>query len=147
MLNDQKATNPNAHGYHLDEQVGFILRRVTQRHLSIFGSEISELTPMQFAALAKLKEAGDLSQIALGRLTGMDAATIKGVVDRLAKRNLLQTEGDKQDRRRTVVALTDEGRVLFDSLVGNAFKISEETLAALSETEQAMFLHLLRKLV
>ena len=101
---------------------------------------------MQFATLAKLDEAGALSQNALGRLTAMDAATIKGVVDRLGKRGLVGTENDKTDRRRTIVSLTDKGRTLFKEFEANAKRVTAETLAPLSESEQAIFLHLLRKL-
>ncbi len=132
--------------YRLDDQVGFVLRRASQRHLSIFSRRIPEMTPMQFATLARLNEAGALSQNALGRLTAMDAATIKGVVDRLGKRGLVRTENDKTDRRRTIVSLTEEARALFARLEETAHMVTAETLAPLSESEQALFLHLLRKL-
>ena len=68
----------------LDDQVGFVLRQAQQRHTTIFAAEMIEgLTPTQWAALAKLREVGACSQNHLGRLTAMDAATIKGVIDRL----------------------------------------------------------------
>lgn len=137
---------PGATPYRLDDQVGHLLRRASQRHLSIYGRAISELTPMQFATLAKLTEAGALSQNALGRLTAMDGATIKGVVDRLKKHGLVQTENDKTDRRRTIVSLTDQGRGLLAGLTAAAQTVSDETLKPLTDSEQAMFLHLLRKL-
>ena len=50
--------------YVLDEQVGFVLRQAQQRHTTIFAAEmIEDLTPTQWAALAKLRELGDCSQI------------------------------------------------------------------------------------
>jgi len=75
------------HGrYVLDEQVGFLLRVAMQRHTSIFTSRMIEaLTQTQFAALSKLHEVGPCSQNHLGRLIYLDAATIKGVVDRLGR--------------------------------------------------------------
>lgn len=133
--------------YRLDDQVGHLLRRATQRHLSIYGQAINALTPMQFATLAKLTEAGALSQNALGRLTAMDGATIKGVVDRLKNHGMVQTENDKTDRRRTIVSLTQQGRDLLAELTGTALNVSDETLKPLTDSEQAIFLHLLRKLV
>ncbi len=132
--------------YRLDDQAGFLLRRALQRHMALFSRAIPDLTSMQFATLAKLAEAGALSQNALGRLTAMDAATIKGVVDRLGRRGLVQTESDRSDRRRTIVSLTGEGRTLFEALEERGCKVTAETLAPLSESEQAVFLHLLRKL-
>ena len=83
--------------YVLDEQVGFILRQVSQRHATLFLEHmIEELTPTQFAALAKLHERGPTSQNRLGRLTAMDAATIKGVIDRLILRGFTETQPDPQ---------------------------------------------------
>ena len=87
--------------YVLSEQVGFLLRVAMQRHTAIFMSRMIEgLTQTQFAALAKLLEAGPCSQNHLGRLIYLDAATIKGVVDRLLARGLVTTGHDPQDRRR-----------------------------------------------
>ncbi len=82
---------PTADGcYALDEQVGFLLRVAMQRHTAIFtGRMVEGLTQTQFAALAKLFEVGPCSQNYLGRLIYLDAATIKGVVDRLALRGFV----------------------------------------------------------
>src|SRR5258708_27561109 len=83
--------------YILDEQIGFILGQVGQRHATIFAKEIGiNLTPTQWAALAKLAETGPCSQNQLGRLTAMDVATIKGVIDRLTARGLTETSSDPE---------------------------------------------------
>src|SRR5450759_5459480 len=97
--------------YVLDDQVGFMLRVVLQRHTSIFTTRMIEgLTQTQFAALAKLAEVCPCSQNHLGRLMYLDAATIKGVVDRLGARGFITALNDPNDRRRRAVALTDRGR-------------------------------------
>jgi DNA-binding MarR family transcriptional regulator len=133
--------------YILEEQVGFILRQVTQRHTAIFAERIgTDLTPQQWAALAKLYDDGPCSQNRLGRLTAMDAATIKGVVDRLAARGLAMTTADPADNRRRLVALTEAGRRLYGQNMAAALAITEETLAPLDGQERAMLLRLLRRL-
>src|ERR1700691_5721563 len=97
--------------YVLEEQVGFILRQVWQRHATIFAREIGiNLTSAQWAALSKLTETGPCSQNQLGRLTAMDVATIKGVIDRLTARGLTETNSDPQDGRRLLVSLTRAGQ-------------------------------------
>src|SRR4030081_1968665 len=79
-----RSARPSRAAYVLEEQIGFILRQVWQRHAAIFAREIGiNLTPTQWAALAKLSETGPCSQNHLGRLTAMDIATIKGVIDPL----------------------------------------------------------------
>jgi DNA-binding MarR family transcriptional regulator len=134
-------------GYRLDEQVGFLLRRANQRHLAVFAEVIPEVTTTQLAALAKLAERGPLSQNQLGRATAMDAATIKGVVGRLARRRLVVTAPSAEDRRRLVVDLTSEGRALFEELWRRGLEASRRTLEPLSEAERERLLALLRRMI
>ena len=133
--------------YRLDDQVGFILRQAMQRHAAIFASGLGgDLTPTQWAALAKLHEAGPLSQNLLGRHTAMDAATIKGVVDRLIRRGLATAEPDAADGRRLVVTLTAAGDALVRRLTPNAEAITAETLSPLTSEEQRTLTALLLRL-
>lgn len=132
--------------YTLDDQVGYILRRVTQRHLAIFAEAIPDVTTTQFAVLARLTQLGPLSQNRLGRETSMDAATIKGVVDRLTKLGLTATQPDPADRRRLTVSLTDKGASLFANRAPVGLQISARTLAPLRPDEQATLLALLARL-
>ncbi|MGA0542352.1 MarR family winged helix-turn-helix transcriptional regulator [Neotabrizicola sp. VNH66] len=132
--------------YNLDEQVGYVLRRVTQRHLAIFAQNVPELTTTQFAVLARLAQLGPLSQNLLGRETSMDAATIKGVVDRLVRQGLVATAPDPEDRRRLTVRLTETGAALYGRRAATALAVTEATLAPLSPEEQATLLALLHRL-
>jgi MarR family transcriptional regulator, lower aerobic nicotinate degradation pathway regulator len=133
--------------YVLDEQIGFILRQVSQRHAVIFARDIGiDLTPTQWAALAKLQETGPCSQNQLGRLTAMDVATIKGVIDRLTARGLTETSPDPEDGRRLLVSLTRAGQQLAEKAAPNALAISRETLAPLEPKEREVLMELLNKL-
>ncbi len=152
-----KAARPKAAGatggrdkpplYVLEEQVGFLLRQANQRHTTIFAERmIEDLTPTQWAALAKLHERGPLSQNLLGRHTAMDAATIKGVVDRLTARGLAAGDPDPTDARRLRIALTKDGRAVARRAVANALAITEETLKPLSAAERKSLVRLLGKI-
>lgn len=133
--------------YILEDQIGFILRQVWQRHATIFAKEIGiNLTPTQWAALAKLTETGPCSQNQLGRLTAMDVATIKGVIDRLTARGLTETSPDPQDGRRLLVSLTRAGQAMAEKAAPHALAISKETLAPLDAKERETFVALLSKL-
>lgn len=136
----------DAANYRLDDQIGYVLRRVTQRHLAIFAAAIPEVTTTQFAVLARLAQVGPLSQNHLGRETAMDAATIKGVVDRLAKLGYVATSADPDDRRRLTVSLTAAGALLFTTRAGTALQVSHDTLEALTAGERATLLQLLSRL-
>ncbi len=136
-----------ADSYVLEDQIGFILRRVNQRHTSIFADHIGEaLTTTQFATLVKLSEMGSCTQNRLGRNTAMDAATIKGVVDRLIRRGLASTWPDPRDRRRMLVSLTDRGLKVVTDTLPRAMEITERTLEPLNEEDRKTFIRLLEKL-
>lgn len=132
--------------YLLDRQVGFLLRRATQRHLAIFAAAIPGLTPTQFAALAQLSASGPTSQNALGRATAMDAATIKGVIDRLRTKGYVAVAASDGDRRRVLLSLTDAGRAAFDGLLPLARSITSDTLAPLTESEQKTLVSFLTRI-
>jgi DNA-binding MarR family transcriptional regulator len=161
LARNLRAPADAAEPYRLDEQIGFVLRRATQRHLALFAAGMGskptgngaghdgdaiELTPMQWAALARLYETGPRAQNALGRATAMDGATIKGVVDRLESRGLVAGSADPADGRRRTIALTDEGRELVARAAPVAAAITRDTLAPLTAAERTTLLALLKKL-
>ena len=138
-----KPTKP----YILEDQIGHVLRKVSQRHTSIFSSVMpTELTPTRFAAMAKLWELGPLSQNELGRLTAMDIATIKGVVDRLRVRNLVESERDPNDARRQLIKLTSKGEEVIKKAIPDALEVTRLTVDALTQAETKQLLKLLLKL-
>ena len=134
--------------YVLERQVGHLLRRAHQRHAAIFQEMIgdSQLTPLQFAALVKLRDLGEVSQNQLGRLIAMDAATMQGVIKRLLARGLIARRRDPDDRRRLILSLTADSRKLVDSAVAAGRKITRRTLEPLSESEQRVFMDYLARL-
>jgi DNA-binding MarR family transcriptional regulator len=138
---------PGQGRYVLDDQVGFLMRVAMQRHTSIFTARMIEgLTQTQFAALAKLYEVGPCSQNHLGRLIYLDAATIKGVVDRLSGRGFVTALADPNDRRRRAVALTERGRQMTEAAMLAAAEITAATLTPLTAEEQRLVARLLKKL-
>lgn len=133
--------------YRLEEQVGYYLRRAGQRHAAIFAGHMAdELTLTQWAALVKLAELRTVSQNLLGRETAMDAATIKGVVDRLLKRGFVATSPDPADGRRMLVSITEQGLAAVSQGLEAANVISAETLKPLDCAERRVLIDLLRRI-
>jgi DNA-binding MarR family transcriptional regulator len=135
-------------GYVLEDQVGFVLRRAHQHATEIFNAVMDgfDLTPTQFAALTKLHDLGPTSQNQLGRLTGMDPATMFGVAGRLAKRSLVRQSVDPDDARLVILRLTDEGHALVESMKSRGAEVSKRTLAPLTREEGDTLCRLLRKI-
>ena len=86
------AQAPVSRPYRIEEQVGYLLRRAHQRASAIFQVTIGDpnITPTQYSSLVKLHEYTELWQNHLGRLVGMDKATMQGVVRRLKERRLVE---------------------------------------------------------
>lgn len=133
-------------GYKLDDQIGFKLRVANQKHLEIFTAAMADLTPRQFAVMAKLLEQGPLSQNHLGRQVAMDAATTKGVVERLLRKGYVNSSPSGNDRRRLEISLTAEGTAATREATAVAKDISARTSRNLTERELQRLLALLDKL-
>ena len=144
MANDQTTVKAD---YELDQQVGYLLRLASQRHATIFQKHAVEgLTPTQFSTLIRIAEHGEVSQNQLGRLAAMDVATIKGVVDRLKAKKLVQSRADASDKRRSIISLTRTGQNLTKTLHKIGTEISAETLAPLNENDRKTLLRILAQI-
>jgi DNA-binding MarR family transcriptional regulator len=134
--------------YRLEDQVGFLVRKVHQRATVVFNEVMGsfEVTPTQFAALAKLHDVAPVSQNELGRLTAMDPATIWGVVSRLIKRGWIRQSAHPDDARLVMLDLTDDGRGAVAAMKAVASDVSQRTLAPLRPDEAAALVDLLRRL-
>ncbi|MPZ51748.1 MAG: MarR family transcriptional regulator [Acidimicrobiia bacterium] len=131
----------------LDNQIGFLLRRAYQRHASLFNRFMPDgLTPTQSSALIRLLEHGPISQNRLGRQIALDAATIKGVVDRLNARGLVAVESDEEDHRRVAITLTEEGRRFTTGYLRKVEELAEATLKPLDVDERDAFLSALHRI-
>ena len=105
------------------------------------------ITPTQYSSMVKLHEYTELSQNHLGRLVGMDKATMQGVVRRLKERRLVDSRPHPGDARRTLLSLTTDGQRMITKLLVNGPAVSRETLKPLNNQEQRQLLELLSKIV
>jgi len=138
----------SADHYIFSEQVGYLLRRAYQRHLAIFqaNSYDVQLTAVQFSTLCALKDSGPQSQSELIKLTSIDQATIRGIIDRLRGRGLISFSKDQADARKVIVSITETGLDLLERMVPRAQEITELTIKRLNPAERLALYHTLRLL-
>ena len=134
--------------YCLDASAGHLLRLAHQRYQSIFQDRATGLglTGPQFATLLRLSQLGRATQNHLGRLAGMDSATIQGVVRRLIDRGFMRTAGDPLDRRLRVLTITEEGEAVVREGQQAGIEANDALMATLSERERVQLISLLRRL-
>ena len=86
--------------------------------------------------LKQLEKALDLSQ-----------SVTAGIVVRLEQKNLLESFGDISDKRIKIVKITPRGEELCYNAMNRLKTAEEEALSGLTETENAIFISLLKKAI
>lgn len=145
----QASAPPDTTPYDVTEQIGHLLRKAYQRHTAIFQQQACDpqLTSVQFVTLCALRDHGPSSQAELIKATAVDQATIRGIVERLKARELIQLSPDPDDRRKVIVELTGSGAALLDAMIPCALRISELSMGSLNAGERVAILFLLRKMI
>lgn len=148
LAEQTEAKTTFADDYHLEDQIGYIIRKGHQRASEIFFEIMSqfEISPMQFSTLIKLHDFKETSQNRLGRLVDMDPATTLGVVSRLKKQGLIKQRQDPTDGRRLLLSLTDKGEKKALAMRAVASEVSRATLKPLTAAEGKTLARLLRKI-
>ncbi len=121
-----------------DEHIGFALRLAYQRATANLSDAIGEsgITPMQFQTLRRLVQRGEMTQNELGRSVGMPPANIHRTVRQLLAADLVAVTSTPQDRRLTVVGLTDHGERGLRQVQPDADAANALTLSVLTRFEQ-----------
>jgi DNA-binding MarR family transcriptional regulator len=142
------AGEPADKAYILEDQIGFLIRRAHQRASAIFEQVMDglDVTPVQYAALAKLHDLGATSQNQLGRMVGIDPATMFGVAGRLSKRGLVSPSVDPNDARLVLLELTQPGRETIEAMKARGPEVSARTLEPLTPAEAETLLALLGRI-
>jgi DNA-binding MarR family transcriptional regulator len=131
----------------LQNYVGHLIRRAEQVHTALWFRHVSrDITSQQFAVLNALRQEPGIDQRTLAHLTSLDRSTVNQMVRRLIGQGYVSQVRDEEDRRRTLLDLTDEGAALLDSLIPPAERINEQLLMSLSESERALAGDILRKI-
>ena len=99
--------------------------------------------------LATLRRSGPPFRLRPTDLTAETMLTSSGTtkrLDRLEHAGLIGREPDPQDRRGTLIRLTDAGRELIDAVTDDHLDNEREILGGLSDADQRRLADLLRKL-
>jgi DNA-binding MarR family transcriptional regulator len=134
--------------YRVTEQVGHLMRKAYQRHLAIFQENASDpnLTSVQFVTLCALRDNGPSSQADLVRITAVDQATIRGIIERLKARHLIKISKDRLDGRKVIMTLLPAGEAVLKEMVPKAKLITQLTVECLNPAERVALMYLLRRL-
>lgn len=104
----------------------------------------------EFDLLAVLRRCGPpfkSSASALCAHSLLSSGAMTNRIDRLEKKQLVARESNPDDRRGVLVALTDKGKQLIDTLIEQRFSTADKFISAISDDEKKELEKLLRKLL
>lgn len=109
-------------------------RALRHHHISRAGRE----------ALAVLEGAGQpLSPTTLAQRLIVTTASVTSLLDTLERRGLVERRPDPADRRRLLVAITDDGLALVDQFLPEVVALQTAVMARLSEPQRRQLVKLL----
>ena len=116
-------------------------RRVTKGMAREFG-----LTGPQLTVIKLLEELGDLSLSSLSARIKARNSTVTGIVDRMEREDLVVREQSQEDRRVTLIRLTDRGRALADRIEVEPMAIFRRALESLAPDDLETLFRILEQL-
>lgn len=136
----------------LSTKLFFNLLRMGNRLSKDFEGAIRQRADLSFAGyqlMFTLKAVGELNSNELARLAGASTASMSSLLNTMERKGLVKRTADTVDRRRTIIALTEKGDSMFESLyLGNRDRelawsegLTRKEAATLSRLVEKLLLH------
>lgn len=127
--------------YRLSVATNLVSDVIASSYRQLFGLSIPE-----WRLVAVLAEEPELNQQAISEITKMDKLTVSRAAASLMKRSLVIREISAIDRRSKLLALTPDGRRLYESVVPKALELERAIFADFSAAEKAHLEKTLRRI-
>ena len=110
-------------------------RLLKQHYLRAFREEGIDISTEQWVLLDRLFSEGDASQTELANGTYKDAPTVSRIIDKLARKKLVERKRYPNDRRRYLVSITTTGRQVHDRISPYVQNLRQQTWEGLDEED------------
>lgn len=114
---------------------------IATAYQALFGLRIPE-----WRLVAVLAEGGEMTQLAIGRVTRMDKVTVSRAAIALVERGLAKRSPNADDQRSHHLSLTPAGQRLYDEVAPMALAIDRQIFAEFSGEELATLRTMLERL-
>ncbi len=131
------------------EPIGLLVALVRRRIRQVTSALVREhgLSPQQFWTMVAIARGGEMSLRELAERRRMDEPTACRVVDTLVRRRLVRSRPDREDRRRSRLALTPSGEAKAGELLPIAARIAAAVEGGLSEVQRAAVVAGLKRVI
>jgi DNA-binding MarR family transcriptional regulator len=129
----------------LANHVGFHLRLAQLAVFEHFGRQLGEIdvTPAIFSVLEVLQKNDGITQSRLAAAVSLDRSSVVPLLDKLAKRGLVERQASTTDRRHNHLHLTAAGRKLLAEAARRAARHEKAVCEPLTVAEKKLLLELL----
>jgi DNA-binding MarR family transcriptional regulator len=129
----------------IEQQLTVLLRRVQRIHISTSSGEI-DLDRSAYGLMCRLADEGPQRLGALATAFGLDPSTITRQVQALEKSGLAARSVDPEDRRASILDLTEEGRTVLERTRSYRRSRLEQALADWPDEDREQLGRLLEQL-
>jgi DNA-binding MarR family transcriptional regulator len=132
-----------------EEDVLKALRKIT-RAIDLHSKQLAGvfgLTGPQLVCLRTINKRGSITPSELALQVSLSQATVTGIVDRLAARQLVKRKRNEEDRRLVTVSISEAGKALVNSAPSPLQEKFAQKLKELSTEERAIISLVLNKIV
>ncbi len=126
-------------------QLAALTQSIMRSVASLFEDRYGISLP-EWKVLAIIRENPCLSAVSVACLAQMDTVAVSRAVTKLLDRGLVFREVDSEDRRCSVLHVSEEGRDMHDQIAPLASELEANLLEELSEEEQSVFAKAIRVL-
>jgi DNA-binding MarR family transcriptional regulator len=128
---------------------GYLLRRLHQIHYALFFEECAgyHITPVQYGLLTTLSVNPNLDQNSLARELGIDRTNVADVLNRLARRGLVERRRSAKDARMVLARLTRAGDRLTRKMYRPMQRAQKRLLSPLLPQERTALMITLIRLI
>jgi DNA-binding MarR family transcriptional regulator len=126
-------------------QLATLTQSIMRSVASLFEERYGISLP-EWKVLAIIRENPNMSAVSVACLAQMDTVAVSRAVTKLLDRGLVFREIDSEDRRCSVLHVTEEGREMHDQIAPLATELEANLLEGLSDDEQRVFAKAIRVL-
>jgi DNA-binding MarR family transcriptional regulator len=112
------------------------MKRTIFRHTNALMNEAGITLQLEQLPLIMILQRKNLSQRELSDMTMRDKSSILRSINALEKKSLVMVKKDKDDKRKNIVSLTDEGAILAKNIRALMTKAEDNVLAVFSAEER-----------
>lgn len=133
--------------FKIDDCIFFQLAKASQAGSKFWANCVSRynLTAVQGMVMNFLGQKDEDTASELGKRTGLDSATLTGILDRLEAAGLMERKRHPEDRRAIRVCLTKKGRETAGDLYDSSVEANRSFLSSLTSEEASILKGLLTK--